>query len=362
MFDAPALVAKLSERERWYVRFEKGTSALAVSVEGCTYTTWTDEREEAITLDTFAAVRDAVTALVASAIERGFLPVRKRVNPLHGAYVENPALEAACREAPDDAATWAVYADWLQEHGDPRGELAMLVRQGREDLAGVKLPAGVTFTKWRHGFPIAARCDLANAGAALLDSPIARFCEELEYRETWSWAPEVGAVVEHPRSEHIRALLFETSRNVDGDLSRVWELPRLEHLRAHANVVVELGQIRATHLKRFDRRFGEVTEAEIEAITRAEWPALEHLQLEIQSGVRDFTRTMPIYNATTMPRVRHLAIGGVSLRRALPAFLATPMVAQLRTLDLSKTNVTQKAIEQHAERLQHLETLLLPNP
>ncbi len=362
VFDAATLVRTMNATERWHVRLENGASALTIIVEGCTYTTWIDGIETTVTLDTFAAVRGAVTPLVASAIDRGFLPVRKREHAAQGAYVENAVLEAACRAAPDDAATWAVYADWLQEHGDPRGELASLVRQGREDLAGIALPHGVMLTKWRHGFPIAARFDLVDNAEALLALPIARCCEELEYRETWEWRSSVASVVESPVREHIRALLFATSRNTDGDLSGVWELPRLEHLRAHVNVAVELGSIRAAALKRFDRRFDEVTDREIATIASADWPALEHLQLEIQSGlVRDFTRTLPIYNARTFPRVRHLAIGGVPLRaRTLAVFLATPMVAQLRTLDLSKADITREAIARHADQLRHLESIKLP--
>lgn len=38
----------------------------------------------------------------------------------------NPALEAAIVRNPKDEAAWRVYADWLNEQGAPRGELAAL--------------------------------------------------------------------------------------------------------------------------------------------------------------------------------------------------------------------------------------------
>ena len=38
----------------------------------------------------------------------------------------NPALEAWIRAHPDDWDGWRVYADWLLEHGDIRGELVHL--------------------------------------------------------------------------------------------------------------------------------------------------------------------------------------------------------------------------------------------
>ena len=35
----------------------------------------------------------------------------------------NPELEANILAHPDDREAYLVYADWLQSHGDPRGEL-----------------------------------------------------------------------------------------------------------------------------------------------------------------------------------------------------------------------------------------------
>src|SRR5258708_4112106 len=40
-----------------------------------------------------------------------------------GTRARHPELEAALRVAPHDPAPHLVYADWLQQHGDPRGEL-----------------------------------------------------------------------------------------------------------------------------------------------------------------------------------------------------------------------------------------------
>ena len=50
--------------------------------------------------------------------------------------VTNPELERAISEAPDDDAPRLVYGDWLQEQGDPRGELVAVHRaQERERIA-----------------------------------------------------------------------------------------------------------------------------------------------------------------------------------------------------------------------------------
>src|SRR5262245_46723731 len=46
---------------------------------------------------------------------------------------ENPELEAAIHDAPGDETVWVVYSDWLQQVGDPRGELiALHVHTGKE--------------------------------------------------------------------------------------------------------------------------------------------------------------------------------------------------------------------------------------
>ncbi|MBA3541340.1 MAG: TIGR02996 domain-containing protein [Deltaproteobacteria bacterium] len=38
----------------------------------------------------------------------------------------NLELEAEIAKTPDEVAPYLVYADWLQQHGDPRGELIAL--------------------------------------------------------------------------------------------------------------------------------------------------------------------------------------------------------------------------------------------
>jgi uncharacterized protein (TIGR02996 family) len=45
--------------------------------------------------------------------------------------VSEPAneLEARLREAPEDEGAWLVYADWLLERGDVRGEVIRLSHQ-----------------------------------------------------------------------------------------------------------------------------------------------------------------------------------------------------------------------------------------
>lgn len=82
-------------------------------------------------------------------------------------------LEARLVDSPDDAATWQVYADWLLEREDPRGQLVQLEQRltrssGRDRVAvqqaidalrakheatwRADLAAEVDVVGWRHGF------------------------------------------------------------------------------------------------------------------------------------------------------------------------------------------------------------------
>ena len=61
--------------------------------------------------------------------------------------LRNPELHAAVLAAPDDDAPRMVYADWLIERGDPRGELIARMLRGADvtDLRGEQL-------EWERGF------------------------------------------------------------------------------------------------------------------------------------------------------------------------------------------------------------------
>src|SRR5262245_49643274 len=75
------------------------------------------------TLKTTYQTERAAASRFARAIEgvrkKGFVHASERQ-----LVVDNPALERAITEHPDDDGPRLVYADWLLEQGDPRGELA----------------------------------------------------------------------------------------------------------------------------------------------------------------------------------------------------------------------------------------------
>ena len=92
---------------------------------------------------------DAATAkkehdkLVAQKVKKGYAPVEgaapkkaaakaapakvaKKVAPPVASAAANPQLAKQIESNPDDEGAWAVYADWLQGQGDPRGELGVV--------------------------------------------------------------------------------------------------------------------------------------------------------------------------------------------------------------------------------------------
>jgi uncharacterized protein (TIGR02996 family) len=52
----------------------------------------------------------------------------RQPEPARGGEQRDRALEAAIASAPEEPAGYLVYADWLQERGEPRGELIVVQR------------------------------------------------------------------------------------------------------------------------------------------------------------------------------------------------------------------------------------------
>ncbi|MBA3502611.1 MAG: WGR domain-containing protein, partial [Deltaproteobacteria bacterium] len=84
----------------------------------------------------------------------------------------NPGLEATLYEAIDDAERWLVYADWLQQQGDVRGELITLNLRKKKPAAK-KLAAANVDALWGDA-------------KRLLDED---YFSQLTYKPTWSKQP-----------------------------------------------------------------------------------------------------------------------------------------------------------------------------
>lgn len=159
-------------------------------------------------------------------------------------------LLAAIYEHPDDDGPRLVYADWLQERGDPRGEFIALQVRGELDAAGAKrerellkqhgkawlgplakvLNSEVT---WRRGFPVNGIVQLRNqrdAQTCGTDPSWATF-EQLEWsignnvkNDQEAWAGYVG-----PTMTNLRVAI-----KPDRKFALETPLPRLETLGLEA--------------------------------------------------------------------------------------------------------------------------------
>lgn len=111
----------------------------------------------------------------------------------------NPTLEAAIRANPDDPRPWAVYGDWLEAEGDPRGTLVGLMLAREETptaalaravkgfleanqawLLGVTLGFEESAT-WHRGFLSAVYCRRLETLEAVVAHPSARFLHHLGF-------------------------------------------------------------------------------------------------------------------------------------------------------------------------------------
>ncbi|HEY1811557.1 MAG TPA: TIGR02996 domain-containing protein [Kofleriaceae bacterium] len=108
------------------------------------------------------AAKQKYDALMAAKYKEGYrdvYPAEPAVvapSPTASSATRDAALEAALRAAPDDRATYAVYSDWLQAHGNPLGEIMALALADKKlspkRLEALGLPSEQLATfGWRWG-------------------------------------------------------------------------------------------------------------------------------------------------------------------------------------------------------------------
>ncbi len=308
-----------------------------------------------------------------------------------------PSLEAECRAARTDPAPWAVYADWLMQQGDPRGEIAASLNGGQPSLAkqvfelhqaklcGFAEPA--IDLQYRHGFAIGAT--IPNPGdaswklhqvvAALLASPVGTFLEELRCGLTESgsgaelgWRPTLETIVES-HGDQLRVLHLDRYTYDDtmmhwvdmGDWSGLLDhLPALEDLRVRGDQVA-YGSIDLPSLRSFVRQSCTMRNEELAQLARARWPSLDHLELWFGSaeyGVDpEVEHIRPLLVGKNMPRLRHLGLVNCDAHMTLlPELARSQVLPRLDSLDLSKGTFGHDEtafLVEHAPSFRHLASI-----
>ncbi len=310
------------------------------------------------------------------------------------------ALERAIVADPDDAAAYLVYADALQQRGDPRGELIAL-QHGRttapEDasLAARErrlLPqfldgiAALGTWTWRLGFLERAELHRPSVAefAAVLDHPSSRLLRELSFDASWSQAPSVFARLGARQRPTLRALRFER-----GDLMaepRARATPRAHDHETADAVLQNLPELRTAELVGWDFT-GTLDHPTLETLVisggnpccrkcekRWQLPAVEKLVWSMESGdvegmdavtVDDLA---PLWRAK-LPVLRHLDLSGTMITGPLLGVKPLhDLVKRLEVLRLgvsprdTSTSELVRSLVGHQRAFAHLRELAITRP
>lgn len=337
--------------------------------------------------------------------DAGVAPEPAAADDAHGA-----ALEAAIADDPDDAEAYAVYGDWLQRRGDPRGELiALQLAAAAEAPRGpakptkpAKSPTTLAVGKhlakhaprllgdlarlvrdlrdpaapplfWGNGFirrvELASELGrpLAGAVAEILAHPSGRFIVELALRAT---APTDAAEVVPKLAQLSLASLRELdlfARVPLKTLDRLW--PRVARLRRVTVTAptFKLGDLELPAIERARFLAGSMSSEAIQSIAEAPWPVLERLEIRFcgryGSTKADFHDLRTLLLRDDLPKLTHLRLRGAPFAGAIARTLIdAPIGDQLQVLDLANGNVSPADLQhlaRHAGAFSNLKELWL---
>ncbi len=299
-------------------------------------------------------------------------PLGARARPCDGRRVDPAPVSGL---DPDDSEAWTVLADWLTEHGDPRGlmlaleasdhDLGQLEDLRRRHLHRYSEALWPVFRvnseadlrvhvelRWRAGLILSAqplgpnRTALANLRTqveGLLASEAAVALAELRGNLIDPRAV-VEALVSGPPRPTIRALTLGDYRTPMPDLDRLWSrLPGLRELALLGpKIVIETLATAVPHLTRLQL----ACELDPSPLRAFRGPTFTNLRaLELRLGGDDYFGDKatepddllgPLLTGRATPTLQHLAITGVAFGDRLVAALARcPLLDRLRSLDLS---------------------------
>lgn len=319
--------------------------------------------------------------------------------------LREPALEAAIIASPDDRAPYEVYADWLAERGDPRGEwihvqLALelrptdaalvarssdLLRAHEADWTEALMSPSTRNPRitWRRGFidDVEISGAYQSNDSTFVWKGLAPLATAIVMRSA-----TIGALITHHGAGPDDHTLFEAMRdhpppptlrtlhlscgNDDiswtqfGDLSIANAgLAHIETLAIAAGRVT-LGAIDLPKLRELEIVCGGLPGHVLDSLANANWPMLE--DLDVYLGTQEYSGTctedgVRALLRANLPAVRGLAIANCEFGDALAGLVArAPVVKQLCRLDLSRGTMGDdgaRVILEHANRFAHLDVL-----
>lgn len=291
---------------------------------------------------------------------------------------ERDALEAAIDDAPDDASRYAVLGDWYLQAGDLRGELIAIqlgdrstrARREREEellrTKGIRI-SQTQRAQWRWGFVHTLFFGLVQHAAweerrddwtttllaPALDHPSCRFLREL-------------VVDASPGDDALRFLSAHTPKHLDGltlttnelDLARLGGgLSRLAKLSVYAQLIVP-AQVSLPRLVELSLPVDAMTINGLGIVLGA-LPSLRKLTL---SSLESFDREA-LFPVTSLGSLESLTLRAEkTTRSAVDAIVESPLRQSLRTLDVSRSGMTEEAAHrllEWAPKFSRLDSLLL---
>jgi uncharacterized protein (TIGR02996 family) len=273
-------------------------------------------------------------------------------------------LEAAIDEDPSDPRLYAVLGDYLQERGDPRGELIALQLAGETRAAEQHLRAHPELVppdaelSWRNGFVHRMRLTSSRI-AAVLDHPSCRWIDSLELARMFDLQDALDDLAARPRVALRELEIGTTSLASDGFEELLEPDPPL-FARRHGAAVARLSKLVIGHenlvLERIE--LPSLVELRLHATSRslpntaaivaARWPALERLDLRLDyaTGRAMADQLRALVTDTHLPRLVDLGLHGPNVAAQLlgsaDLFASHHALARLRSLDLSNSLLTDE--------------------
>lgn len=266
----------------------------------------------------------------------------------------NLALEAQLPNDFSDPQPFLVYADWLEQRGDPRGKLiqaqhrgsAKLEREILKEHGAVLVPPNLgkrhkLEVTWKLGFiataTFGAHDDLDERIEKLLEHPSAALLRELTLDvNSYSGTPlELLATIKPTRlATLVIGGEIDASALATGDLAPLCNLASLETLRATGDRVLVAHPLAHPKLRELVIVTRRADAATLRHAVTGDLPALTTLSVRCLDGIDD---GVPRDAFAKLPALRTLELHNTTRTRAwLEAVIASPAratLAELRLLD-----------------------------
>jgi uncharacterized protein (TIGR02996 family) len=293
----------------------------------------------------------------------------------------NTALEAQLVSF-DDPEPFLVYADWLQQRGDPRGELIVAHHRKNAKLASALLKEhgdvlipprlnkrGTIKVEWRFGF-ISSVCigaidEMDELLVTLFEHPSAMLMRELVL-DGADLAGHPLEVIANIKPRHLAAIVLggaiESSTLATGDICAVFALPALTALRVTGDRVLitkPLVHDKLAELMIVTRRADAGT---LRHAVTGTLPALRSLVVDCLDGIDD----VPPHDAfAKLPALRKVELRNTTNTRAwLQRIVSAPLRSSLVELRLPFGDLDDEAAREIValrERLPALAVLDVSN-